>query len=592
MVSGRWSNLTKIIVVAVVVLLAIILLITLRAMIVPTIIAFLLAFILSYPVNWIQRRTGWPRGITVGLIYIMLLAAAIIGPALLYPRGNELIVSLQQTLQEIVINLQTVTAGPIVTIGNYTLSLDSLLNNVGNVLQNLLIQGNTNPVSIFRGVTTGVLSVLYVLVLSFWILKDMQRLQRAAIEQVPGEYQAEIRMLGYELGEVWHAFLRGQVILAMAIGFVSWVAFWILGMPNAGGLAILAGFMEFLPTVGPGIGIAISTTIAFFRGSTWGFFNNNITFALIVFLVANAITWLESAYLIPRLVGSRVRLHPAVTFVGVISGAIVFGLMGVLLATPVIASTRILLVYVFNKLTDREPFEMEGAPASTVRIRGLIGGRKIDGIIFDLDGTLTRIDFGAEAWVVQKTQWLDLLVNEERRRRATRIGMIRLESTVNFAINQLWRFEKYDTLRRLQPVFDHIRGYPSGPDLALQPGLEDALRYLSGQYKLALITTRERETVEEFLVRACLDQDIFIAVIAREDVRNLVPNSEALMLAAQVMETEPLQTLIVSDGDPILRSGSATGMATAGVLSGLDREKDLASADLVLGTTAELTEWL
>ncbi|MCB0071023.1 MAG: AI-2E family transporter, partial [Caldilineaceae bacterium] len=131
MVSGRWSNLTKIIVVAVVVLLAIILLITLRAMIVPTIIAFLLAFILSYPVNWIQRRTGWPRGITVGLIYIMLLAAAIIGPALLYPRGNELIVSLQQTLQEIVINLQTVTAGPIVTIGNYTLSLDSLLNNVG-----------------------------------------------------------------------------------------------------------------------------------------------------------------------------------------------------------------------------------------------------------------------------------------------------------------------------------------------------------------------------------------------------------------------------------------------------------------------------
>ncbi|MCB0072926.1 MAG: AI-2E family transporter [Caldilineaceae bacterium] len=382
----------------------------------------------------------------------------------------------------------------------------------------------------------------------------------------------------------------GDLLNTIALGHSKGVGLSVL--PNAGGLAILAGFMEFLPTVGPGIGIAISTTIAFFRGSTWAFFNNDITFALIVFVVANAITWLESAYLIPRLVGSRVRLHPAVTFVGVISGAIVFGLMGVLLATPVIASTRILLVYVFNKLTDREPFEMEGAPASTVRIRGLIGGRKIDGIIFDLDGTLTRIDFGAEAWVVQKTQWLDLLVNEERRRRATRIGMIRLESTVNFAINQLWRFEKYDTLRRLQPVFDHIRGYPSGPDLALQPGVEDTLRYLSAQYKLALITTRERETVEEFLVRACLDQDIFIAVIAREDVRNLVPNSEALMLAAQIMETEPIQTLIVSDGDPILRSGSATGMATAGVLSGLDREKDLASADLVLGTTAELTEWL
>lgn len=592
MVSGRWSNLTKVIVIATMAILAIVLLIMFRAMIMPTIIAFLLAFILSYPASWIQRRTGWPRGITVALIYVMLLAVAIIAPALLYPRGNDLMVSLNETLEDIVVNLQTATAGPIFTIGNYQLSVDSLLNNVGNVLQNVFIQGNTNPVSIFRGVTTGVLSILYVLVLSFWILKDMQRFQRAAIEQVPGEYQAEIRMLGHELGEVWHAFLRGQVILAIVIGILAWIAFWILGMPNAGGLAILAGFMEFLPTVGPGIGIGIATTIAFFRGSEWPLFTNNLTFALIVLLVTNAITWVESAYLIPRLVGGRVRLHPAVTFVGVISGAIVFGLMGVLLATPVIASVRILLIYIFNKLTDREPFEFEGTPQSTVRIRGLIGGRKIDGIIFDLDGTLTQIDFDAEEWLAQKTVWLEVLVGDDRRRRWARSGMIRLESTVNFLVNQLWRFEKYDTLRRFQPIFDRIRGYPPGAEMALQPGVDEMLRYLKSQYKLALITTREVETVMNFLERTCLAQDTFVTVIARENVRNLAPNSEALILAAQQMSTEPLQTLIVSDGDPLLRSGSATGMATAGVLSGLDREKDLASADLVLGTTAELSEWL
>lgn len=592
MTSGRWSNLTKIIVSATLALLAIVLLITLRAMIMPTIVAFLLAFILSYPASWIQRRTGWPRGITVGIIYIMLLAVAILAPALLYPWGNGLVDSLQETLEDIIVNLQTTTAGPIFVIGNYQLSVDTLLNNVGDLLQNVLFMGTTNPVSIFRGVTTGVLSILYVLVLSFWILKDMQKLQRAAIDQVPSEYQAEIRMLGHELGEVWHAFLRGQVILAIVIGLMSWAAFWILGMPNPGGLAVLAGFMEFLPTVGPGINVAVATTIAFFRGSTWSIFGNNLTFALIVLLITNIITWIESAYLIPRLVGSRVRLHPAVTFVGVISGAIVFGLMGVLLATPVIASARILLVYAFNKLTDRDPFEMEGVSQSAVRIRGLIAGRTIDGIIFDLDGTLTQIDFGAEDWLAQKTQWLDWVVDAPGRARIARTGMIRLESTVNFAINQLLRFEKFDMLRRFQPLFDRTRGYPPGEELTLQPGVEETLHYLRTQYKLSLVTTRERQTIQTFLQRYCLHEGIFDAVITRESVRNLVPNSESLMLAAQQMETEPLHTLIVSDGDPILRSGSATGMATAGVLSGLDREKDLESADLVLGATAELTEWL
>ncbi|MCB0129952.1 MAG: hypothetical protein KDD78_03855, partial [Caldilineaceae bacterium] len=73
---------------------------------------------------------------------------------------------------------------------------------------------------------------------------------------------------------------------------------------------------------------------------------------------------------------------------------------------------------------------------------------------------------------------------------------------------------------------------------------------------------------------------------------NLVPNSEALVLAAERMAVEPMNVLVVSDSDPILRSGSATGTATAGVLCGLDHADDLQSADLVLATTAELVEWL
>lgn len=592
MTSRRWSNVTKIVVSATLAVLLIVLLVTFRAMIAPTIVAFLLAFILGYPVNWIQRRTGWPRAATVAVIYLLLLGLLALAPALLYPRGGDLLLALQETLEDLVTFLQAPDAVPILSLGIYQLSLDSLLQSTGDILQRLLLDSTTNPVSIFRGVTTGVLTVLYVLVLSFWILKDMQKLQRLIIDQAPSDYQEELRTLGHELGEVWHAFLRGQLLVAIVVGILTYAALWILGMPNAGGLAVLAAFMEFLPTIGPGISMTIGTVVAFFGGSNWLFPENRLAFALIVLLVYNAITWVESAYLIPRLVGGRVRLHPAVTFVGIINGAIVFGLMGVLLATPVIASVRVILDYIYSKLFDLEPFETPDTASSGVRIRGLIGGRKIEGVLFDLDGTLAQIDFSVTEWMAAKTSWLGVLVNYQRRLAAARVVMIRLESTINFVVSQLWRFDKHATLARFQPLFNSYRGYPTGAELTLQPGVADTLHYLAREYQLAVVSTREREVVNAFLARTCLSDDLFATVITREDVRNLVPNGEALELAAQRLQLEPLHMLVVSDTDPMLRSGAATGMATAGVLCGLERDQDLQSADLVLGTTAELSEWL
>ena len=145
------------------------------------------------------------------------------------------------------------------------------------------------------------------------------------------------------------------------------------------------------PSIGPGISGAIGTVVALFQGSTWMPISN-IAFALIVLVIYIIITQIETLYLIPRLVGGKVQLHPAVTFVGIISGTIVFGLLGVLLATPIIASARTLLTYTYRKLRDQDPFEELTPPQDAVRIPGLIAGRKIDAVIFDLDGTLAQVD--------------------------------------------------------------------------------------------------------------------------------------------------------------------------------------------------------
>jgi phosphoglycolate phosphatase-like HAD superfamily hydrolase len=280
-----------------------------------------------------------------------------------------------------------------------------------------------------------------------------------------------------------------------------------------------------------------------------------------------------------------------VTFVGIISGALVFGVLGVLLATPTIASVRTLLFYIYRKLLDIEPFDTELAP-SLVRIPGLIAGRRIEAIVFDLDGTLTEVDWTATGLASRPVPWLDRVLSPQMRGRQMRRLMVLLEGFISFLINQLSRLSNQAYLQRWEPVFDLLRGQPPAAKLHLAAGVRAVLDVLARKYKLVLVTTRRRLEIEEFLVAAGLEHGPFDLVIGREDVRNLLPRGEALLLAASRLSLEPDKILVVSDTDTNLRSARAAEMTSAGVLNGLGMEQDFRYAELVLPSVTGLTEWL
>jgi len=411
--------------------------------------------------------------------------------------------------------------------------------------------------AIAREVTTRILTIIYVLVLNFWILKDFYKLQRFFFEQIPTSYQEDVRRLAQQLGNVWHSFLRGQLVLGLVVGSITWVALTIAGMPNAGGLALLAGIMEFLPTVGPGFSATIGVALSFFSQSTWlpleGF-----SFFLLILTIYCIIAQFETIHLIPRLVGGRVKLHPAVAFMGIINGAIVFGLLGVLLATPVLGSARVLLSYLYRKLLDEEPFEPIPTPPTTVRMSGSIAGRKIEAIIFDLDGTLAELDHTFIHGFTHRFRWLDRVLSESQRESMAQSMMIALEGPTHFLISQLRYFESYRTLDSLRTTLNSIRGYTIPKEMQSFPDISDILFELSTKYQLAIVSTRRRTTVEKFLENAQLDADLFQIIITQEDVRNLMPHSEGLLV----------------------------------VLWGLGQREHLSDADLLLEYPAELCEWI
>jgi predicted PurR-regulated permease PerM/phosphoglycolate phosphatase-like HAD superfamily hydrolase len=589
--SRRWSNLTKIIVAATLAVLALLLLITFRVLITPTIVAFLLAIVLSYPVNWSQRSTGWARPVAGTHIYAVLLLGLILTPVLIVPRMSDLVYKLQSTLEGLVADLRSVSTGPILILGPIQFSPDMVIQQAGEVLGNLIMLATGNPFTLARGLTTSLITVIYVLVLNFWLLKDTYKLQRLIMDQIPVDYQEDARRLGLELGQIWHAFVRGQITLAIVVALLTWVVLAIVGMPNSGALALLAGVMEFLPSIGPAISGTIGTVSALFQGSLW-MPTSHLTFAIIVGLLYAIIGQLENIYLIPRFVGGQVRLHPAVAFVGVIAGTLVFGFLGVLLAMPIMASARAVLSYVYRKLFDLEPFEPLRSPQASIRIPGLIAGRKIEAILFDLDGALAEVDWTAPQWARTHLSWLDDVMTPDRRARDVRRLMVSLEGIINFVISQSRRFKPSRQLDDQMPWLNILRGYPPISQLTPIAGVPHLLGQLAEQYRLGIISTRPRAAILAFLEKADVSSEHFALLISREDAGSLLPHSDPLIIATNRLLLEPNQVLMVSDTDSNLRSARALEMATVGVLCGLGEESDMLESDLILAATPELLDWL
>jgi predicted PurR-regulated permease PerM len=201
----------------------------------------------------------------------------------------------------------------------------------------------------------------------------------------PG-YRRDAERLIHETIVIWNAYLRGQVILGIVIFVIVSLCLSILGVNNALELGLLSGLLEFLPILGPFIGTGAAVIMAVVQaGNPWAL--SPWVYALIVLGVMVLIQQIENAVLVPRIVGDALDLHPLVVLIGVLMGTSLAGLLGAVLAAPVIATIKLFGTYVWRKMLDLPPFPDEPPDEAS------IAARSGDGGIFALLSNL----FGAKA---------------------------------------------------------------------------------------------------------------------------------------------------------------------------------------------------
>jgi len=168
---------------------------------------------------------------------------------------------------------------------------------------------------------------------------------------IPARVETDVRNVLRIVDDILSAYIRGQLLLCLAVGVMSTVGFVVIGLDFAVLLGVMIGLFEFIPFVGPILGAIPALIVAVIQSP--------IT-ALWTILVIFAVQQAENLFLVPRVAGKSVRLHPALVMFVLVIGNEALGLWGMIIAVPLTAILRDVFKYLYLRFSD-EPVSPQEA---------------------------------------------------------------------------------------------------------------------------------------------------------------------------------------------------------------------------------------
>lgn len=353
----RWDRATKRIVALIVLVLMALIVYQFRSLLRPLVVAFLLAFILNPIVDFLDERVGMHRGLATGLLFLVLFLAllgALAAPVTAVPSARRAILSLQLDLKQIINDIGAFFERPI-EIAGFEFDLSDVYRELSASLRRLVESIAQGALDVVLGVASGAFWVIFVLVVSFYLVRDAHRIAEQADELAPPGYRQDATLLRKEIAQVWNAFLRGQLILGTAMAVATAAIGTAIGLPYAWALGLFAGVMELVPNIGPYIAALPAVLLALIRGSLF-IPLRNLWFAVLVAGVYLVLQLIENNLFVPRILGRSLKVHPLAVMIAILAGGQLAGILGILLAAPTLATFKVLGSYILNRLYDRDPF--------------------------------------------------------------------------------------------------------------------------------------------------------------------------------------------------------------------------------------------
>ncbi|MBS1990664.1 MAG: AI-2E family transporter [Cyanobacteria bacterium SZAS LIN-3] len=318
----------------------------------PFIVGGIFAYLLLPLVNQISSRLKVPPAAAVAIIYVgalvLIVTASILGGGsmgdqfnALVAQRNEIVVSLVQQVSD---------------AGHWQLDVEHTAADIITSLENTF--GSPGEIVHLGGLLSkSLLAVLVCIVSSIYLMIDSRNVGLFLLRFVPVEHHANVKHLSSQMNVMLSNYVRGQLYLIILMSCVAYgFLHFVFHLKFALIIAVLSGFLEIIPVLGPTFAITIATIV--------GVAQNGVSCAIWIILSYWIARLVEDYVIVPRFIGHAVKLHPLAIIFAVLCGETMAGALGMLIAIPVAASIKEILDFFYPAQGERP----HGTPPATATV--------------------------------------------------------------------------------------------------------------------------------------------------------------------------------------------------------------------------------
>ncbi len=325
---------------------------SLLALLAPFIIAFLLAYILNPVVTRLEAK-GFPRWASSLLVVLLMFGVAVAGVLFVIPPAiqqfQDIIGGVAALAKDVTERLKSGTLFEF--LGSYGIDSAKAQAFIGEQLSPRLEKILSTLFEALFGLVTSVSSLILHLIniiiipfLFFYLLKDFGQLLDKCLLLVPDRSRQSVRNTAFRLDDVLGRYFRGAIIVAVIQGLISTIGLTIIGVNYSLVLGIMTGILDFIPYVGLLVSLTVSCIVALMSGEPVA---AKVIGVIVLFLSQKL---LEATVLGPKIIGTKVGLHPVVLILSLLVFGYFLGFLGMLIAVP----TTALILTAVDEWTSRE----------------------------------------------------------------------------------------------------------------------------------------------------------------------------------------------------------------------------------------------
>ncbi len=309
----------------------------------PLFIGFIVAWLFSPLVDKLTKK-GLPRIIASLIVYVLFILFLVvffrIFIPIIYTEFNELIKTLPGILEDITDFINNIFSKIEMNNSNMENIKEGILKAVNEYGNNISSSIPTTVVNIMSSLFSGLGSVFFGLIIGLYMLFDFDNVSILFLKLIPKKHQTEIAGLLDNIGIEVRKCVNGTLLVACMVFVCDTIGFSIVGLKSALLFGLFCGITDLIPYIGPYIGTAVATIVGLTQSPLIG---------IGVLIIAIIVQLIESYVLQPIVMSKATKLHPVTIICGLLIFGHFFGIIGMILATPLMSIFKVIWKFTFDK---------------------------------------------------------------------------------------------------------------------------------------------------------------------------------------------------------------------------------------------------